>query len=69
MAGAATSGLFSMRQGFGPMARAAMGCAAVFAFLDGMVIAFDRSESAQRQMRPVTFEEAPQMGDKAAAQS
>ncbi|GKE03047.1 hypothetical protein Tco_1391030 [Tanacetum coccineum] len=65
LAGTAASGLVSMRKGFGPMARAAMGCAALFAFMDGMAITFERFMSPQARMQQVTFEEVPQVEDKA----
>ncbi|GKE67057.1 hypothetical protein Tco_1521218, partial [Tanacetum coccineum] len=65
LAGAAASGLIPMRQGFGPMARAALGGAALIALFHGMVITFDRFVSAQQLMQQVTFEEVPQVEDKA----
>nr|GEW34283.1 mitochondrial import inner membrane translocase subunit TIM17-2-like [Tanacetum cinerariifolium] len=67
LAGAASGGLLSLRQGFGPMGRAVLGTAAFFALFEGVGIMFTKIE-AQLKKPSVMIEEepvAPQMGDQA----
>ncbi|GJV61677.1 hypothetical protein Tco_1467777 [Tanacetum coccineum] len=66
LAGAATGGLLSLRQGFGPMCRVGLGTAAFLALLEGANIMQTKVEAAQQKIPPAMFEEAPvapQIGD------
>ncbi|PWA83290.1 Mitochondrial inner membrane translocase complex, subunit Tim17 [Artemisia annua] len=68
LAGGATGGLLSLRQGFGPMGRAVMISATLLALMEGVGITLTKMSAQQDQMPPVMVEEAPmapQMGDQA----